>query len=188
MDRKVAQRNESSEQPASSVSERNGKTWHSLGEIYGARWCRENGDLPGRVWCSMLNALTDAEIGNALALLVKQPRTDARGNIHPPAAPEFWAAAKAGQPRTTTLIEDHSRDFSKYAKGASMVLLSIIRLKGGLGKETLAAVLREKARVVMDFEMLAKEEDVEWKHFIMTMDNRLLSVVDKMKEQPPSQS
>lgn len=186
-DHQVGQPTSSSERPASNVSERQGKLWHSLGEIYGARWVRENGEAPGTVWKSMINGLTDNEIKHALALLVKQPRKDGRGNIHPPQAPEFWEAAKAGQSRYVA-VTDQSRDISKYGRGANKVLLRLIMQECGVGEEFLQPLLKLKAQVVMDFEMIASEEEVEWKHFIKTVDERLRSLLKDLKEAAASLS
>ncbi len=178
---KEVQQTVSRERPASSVSERQGKTWHSLGEIYGARWTRDNGDAPGRVWGSMINALTDNELATALANLVKNPRKDGRGNIHPPSAPEFYEAAKVGAARAHTMIEDHSRDFSHYGRVANFRLFLIIMREKGV--PDIAAMVKEKDRLVADFDMMrADGMDTEWESFTETIDKRLELILAESKK------
>lgn len=182
MNQGLVRPNESPRQPALSPSERQGKTWHSLTEIYGARWIRDNGDAPGRVWNSMINALTDNEIATALANLVKNPRKDGRGNIHPPSAPEFWEAAKVGAPRAHTAIEDHSRDNSMYGKGANSVLYLLISSKCGVDKAHMKLLLKEKARLVADYDMMAADgHDIDWKEFINVINTNLERVLEAAK-------
>ncbi len=183
MNQGLVRPNESPRRPALIPSERQGKTWHSLTEIYGARWIRDNGDAPGRVWNSMINALTDNEISTALANLVKNPRKDGRGNIHPPSAPEFWEAAKVGTPRSRTAIEDHSRDNSKYGRGANQVLMLLVSSVGGIGKDHMKLLLKEKARLVADFDMMAADgEEIDWREFITVINTNLERVLKAAKE------
>lgn len=174
--------NESPKQQGSSPSERQGKTWHSLTEIYGARWIRENGDAPGRVWGSMINALTDNQIATALAHLVKTPRKDGRGNIHPPSAPEFWEAAKAGMPRPQPSLSDNSHDFSHYGKGANFRLLRLILREGGLDDAHVKPMVKEKNRIVNDYDMMAADGlDIDWDEFVTTIDKNLDRVLKDLR-------
>jgi hypothetical protein len=122
----------------------------------------------------MINALTDNEISNALAHLVKDPRKDGRGNIHPPSAPEFWEAAKAGQSRQAMVIEDHSRDFTKYGRAANFRLLKIIMREGGLDDAYVSPMVKEKNRIVADYDMMAADGlDIDHQEFTATIDKNL---------------
>lgn len=168
----LVQQNASLKQPASSHSERQGKTWHSLCEIYGTRWIRENGEAPGRVWGSMINALTDHEIAATLAHLVKNPRKDGRGNIHPPSAPEFWEVAKAGAPRAYPAITHQEQTFSNYAIGANFRLMKIVMRERGM--PDIKAMVKEKNRIVADYDLMSSDgHDIEWDDFITVIDERL---------------
>ncbi len=178
----LVRQNESPKQPASSHSERQGKTWHSLTEIYGARWIRDNGEAPGRVWCSMLNALTDTEIGTALATLVKSPRKDGRGNIHPPSAPEFWEAAKAQSPRTSPALTDQRPDCSKYGSAGNRVLMYIVMSERGLGNEIMKLMVKEKDRLIADYELMASDGiDINWSEFISVIDESLKKKLTELR-------
>lgn len=182
MERDLVTSNKSRKKPESHVSERQGKTWHSLTEIYGGRWVRENGKGPGRVWCSMINALTDNEIATALGHLVKSPRKDGRGNVTMPNAPEFYEAAKAGAPRGHPAVEDHSRDNSMYGKGANSVLYLFISSKCGVDKAHLKLLLKEKARLVADYDMMAADgHEIDWKEFINVINTNLERVLEAAK-------
>ncbi len=164
------------EQPASSVSERNGKIWHSLGEIYGRAWIREYGAEPGKIWCQMFNSLTDHQIREGIAHCVKEFK------VHPPRMGQFREAALMHSPAKVPL-RDPVEDMSHYATGANKVMFAIVKEKNGVSDYVLDKLLNEKRRLVDQYEVMAADEEikVDWKEFINVMDDRLRTVIIKAK-------
>ena len=89
---------------------------------------------------------------------------------------------------TAPAITDKSRDFSRFGKAANFLLLKMTLKEGGFNGLDIMELVREKDRIVNDFEMIAKEEEVEWKHFIETLQQTLDRKLKQLKEAPPSPS
>jgi hypothetical protein len=168
--------NKSRKRQASSVSERNGKIWHSLVEIYGSRWIKEFGAEPGKIWCQMFNSLTDDQIREAIAHCIKEFK------IHPPRMGQFREAALLHTPARVPL-RDPVEDMSDYACGANRVMYTIVMEKNGVSKNKLNRMLAEKKRLVHDFELMAEDEETkpEWEKFIHLIDQRLRYAMDHKK-------
>ena len=162
--------------PESSVSERNGKIWHSLAEIYGARWPNSYGDAPGKIWCQLFNSLTDHQIRYGIAQCVKEFK------VHPPTMGQFREVALLNTPPPVK-PRDPVEDMSHYATGANKVMFSIVKEKNGVSDYVLDKLLDEKRRLVEQYEVMAadKEITVDWKEFINVMDDRLRTVLTKVQ-------
>jgi hypothetical protein len=160
-----------SKRPESSVSERNGKIWHSLAEIYGTRWPNSYGDAPGKIWCQLFNSLSDDQIREAIAHCVKEFK------VHPPTMGQFREVALLHAPARVPL-RDPVEDMSDYATGANRVMYSIVMGKNGVSKNKLDRMLAEKKRLVHDFELLAQDDKPDWEKYIHLIDERLRYVMD----------
>ena len=95
----VVHGSESRKQLAYQVSERNGKIWHSLAEMYGPRWINDYGDSPPKMWCQLFDNLEDKHIAQAIAMLTKHPPSDRKGNTYLPSMPQFYQAARGASGR-----------------------------------------------------------------------------------------
>lgn len=161
---------------ASSVSERNGKIWHSLGEIFGVRWVNSYGDKPGKIWCQLFDSLTDAQIHQGIAHFANEDRE------HPPGTGNFKAVCLLHTPAQAQ-ARDAVDDMSHYATGANRVMMTIVMEKNGVSDYALDKLLNEKRRLVDQYEVMDadKEIKVDWEKFIGVIDDRLRTVLAKVK-------
>lgn len=165
-----------SKRPASNVSERDGKIWHSLVEIFGVRWVNSYGSAPGKIWMQCFDALTDGQIHQGIAHFAKEDRE------HPPAMGAFRAVCLLHTPAQAQL-RDALDDMSDYACGANRVMMAIVKERNGVSDYVLDKLLNEKRRLVDQYEVMDADDEikVDWEKFINVMDDRLRTVLIEAK-------
>ncbi len=157
--------------PASSVSERNGKIWHSLVEIFGVRWVNSYGDKPGKIWCQLFDALNDEQIHQGIAHFANEDRE------HPPPMGNFKAVCLMHTPTSLDALPEP--DYDKWHKGGQKVMLRIVMARGGVSDKMRDKLIAEKNRIVGQYRVMDedKEVEVDWKEFIDVLDARLETMV-----------
>ena len=165
-----------SKRPASSVSERDGKIWHSLGEIYGVRWVNSYGSAPGKIWRQLFDSLTDEQIHQGISHFAKEDRE------HPPTMGAFRGVCLLHTPAQAKL-RDALDDMSHYATGANRVMMTIVMERNGVSDYVLDKLLNEKRRLVDQYEVMAADDEikVDWEKFISVIDDRLRTVLIEAK-------